>query len=173
MMAPAFLTGLYGLLVGAAPYMALGCFVAATVSFRGRRRNQLRLGGRVHQMIFWGMVFLSLQAIPTVLTAAGIPLQTPGTTSTSSPYLSGLLTLVQNFTSNYLVSHLVPVIGAALVLKALLDSAEGNSPIPSLVSALACSLRAGSLDDGKVLEPVLGPVRRGRWADESCELVWE
>jgi hypothetical protein len=42
----------------------------------------------------------------------------------------------QYFTNNYLVSHLVPVVAAALVLKALLDSAEGNTPIPSLVSAL-------------------------------------
>lgn len=135
-MAPPFLTGLYGLLIGAAPYMALGCFVAAAVSFRSGGGLNFEFGGGFTKWIFWGMVFLSLPAIPTFLTAAGIPLQTPGTSSTSSPYLSGLLGLVQNFTSNYLVSHLVPVVGAALVLKALLDSAEGNSPIPSLVSAL-------------------------------------
>jgi hypothetical protein len=136
MMVPAFLTGLYGLLIGAAPYMALGCFVAAAVSFRSGSGINFDWGGSFTKWIFWGMVFLSLQAIPTFLTSAGIPMQTPGTSSTSSPYLSGLLGLVKNFTNNYLVSHLVPVVGAALVLKALLDSAEGNSPIPSLVSAL-------------------------------------
>ena len=83
-MAPPFLTGLYGLLIGAAPYMALGCFVVSAVSFRSGGGLNFEFGGGFTKWIFWGMVFLSLPAIPTVLTAAGIPLQTPGTSSTLS-----------------------------------------------------------------------------------------
>jgi len=134
--APPFLTGLYGLLIGAAPYMGLGCFVAAAVSFRSGGGANFEIGGGFTNWIFWGMVFLALPSIPLFLKAAGIPWQPPGSSSVSQAYLSGLLNLVQYFTNNYLVSHLVPVVAAALVLKALLDSAEGNTPIPSLVSAL-------------------------------------
>jgi hypothetical protein len=131
-----FLTGLYGLLIGAAPYMALGCFVAATVTFRTGGGTNFDLGGGYVKWLFWAMLFLSLQGLPNFMSLIGIPWKPPTATSASQAYLAPLQTMVQNFTNNYLVKVLIPVVGAALVLKALLDSAEGNSPMPSLVSAL-------------------------------------
>jgi hypothetical protein len=114
--------------------MALGCFVAAGLSFRSGGGANFELGGSFVKWLFWGMVFLSLSSLPSLLSAAGVTLPAP---SGSTPaYMSGLLSLVKSFTQNYLVGKLIPVAGAALVLKALLDSAEGKSPVPSIISAL-------------------------------------
>ena len=47
-----------------------------------------------------------------------------------------------NFSNGFLLGKIVPVVAGALVLKALLDSAEGKSPVPSIISAiLALSIK--------------------------------
>ena len=172
-MAPPFLTGLYGLLIGAAPYMALGCFVAAAVSFRSGGGLNFEFGGGFTKWIFWGMVFLSLPAIPTVLTAAGIPLRNPRNILDIEPIsfrLAGigpkLHEQLSRKPSGSCRWRRPGAQGAA-------RQRGGQFAHPLAGVCLTCSLRAGSLDDGTVLEPVLGPVRRGRRADESCELVWK
>lgn len=133
-MVPPFLSGLYTLLIGAAPFMALGCFVAATISFRSGGGMNFDFGSGFVQWIFWGVVFLSLQGLPSLMSAAGIPMT--AISGTTPVYIANLLKAVTFFTQTYLITKVVPLVGAALVLKALFDSAEGNSPVPSLISAL-------------------------------------
>jgi hypothetical protein len=114
--------------------MALGCFVAATISFRSGGGTNFEFGSGFIQWVFWGMIFLSLPALPALMNAAGIPMV--AISGTTPVYMSKLLDAVTFFTQTYLITKIVPVVGAALVLKALFDSADGKSPVPSLVSAL-------------------------------------
>jgi hypothetical protein len=133
---PSFLGGLYSLLMSAALYVALACFVVAAVRLRSEGGINFEIGGPVTKWIFWGLVFLALPSIPLFLGSAGVPVQAPSAGVVSQPYLTGIQAAVRTFTVGYLIGHFVPVIAGALVLKALLDSAEGHSPFPSLVSAL-------------------------------------
>ena len=38
--------------------------------------------------------------------------------------------------NNVIIPYIVPVLAATLVVKAILDTAEGNSPLPSTIAAL-------------------------------------
>jgi hypothetical protein len=132
---PPFLSGLFSLLIGAGPLVALCCFVVATISFRSGGGTNFELGSGFVQWLFWGMVFLSLPALPALMSAAGIPMQPPST-GAEPAYISGLQTALAYFVNTYLLNKIVPLAAGALVLKALFDSAEEKSPIPSLVSAM-------------------------------------
>jgi hypothetical protein len=114
--------------------MALGCFVAATISFRSGSGTNFEFGSGFVQWLFWGMVFLSLPALPSLMSAAGITMTAPS--GVAPAYISGLQTALVWFTQTYLITKIVPVVAGALVLKALFDSAEGKSPVPSTISAL-------------------------------------
>ena len=137
---PQILTDLLGLLLGAAPYFALGCFVTAALTFRSGGGQNFELNDGFVKWIFWGVVFISLSSLPLFLGAMGVPIQMPG--STTSAWVTTLITAVNNFSNGFLLGKIVPVAVGALVLKALLDSAEGKSPVPSIISAiLALSIK--------------------------------
>ncbi len=135
-MVPPFLTSLFGLLIGAGPYMALGCFIAATVSFRSGGGANFEIGSGFVQWLFWGMIFLTLPAIPSLMGAMGVTWAAPSAMSATSAYMAGIQKSLDYFVNKYLLAKIVPLVAGALVLKALLDSAEDKTPIPSLVSAL-------------------------------------
>jgi len=166
--APPFLTGLYGLLIGAAPYMGLGCFVAAAVSFRSGGGANFEIGRRFSPTGYSGAWCSWLfRQFHCFLKSGWHSVATSRKLLSSRRHTSlAWLNLVQYFTNNYLVSHLVPVVAAALYSKALLDSAEGNTPIPSLVSALLVFFQFQALwRRMPTPETYLGPVRRGQWPD--------
>ena len=172
-MAPPFLTGLYGLLIGAAPYMALGCFVAAAVSFRSGGGLNFEFGGGFHQMDLLGH---------------GVSVSSGDSHSPNRRWNTAANP--RNILDIEPISFRLAGIGSKLHkqlsrkpsgscrwrrpgAQGAARQRGGQFAHPLAGVCLTCSLRAGSVDDGTVLEPVLGPVRRGRRADESCELVWE
>jgi hypothetical protein len=128
-------TGFYAFLTGVAPLVSLGCFVAAALQLRGEGGVTFDLTGGFAQSIFWGLIFLVVPTVPAFLQASGVPVATLSG-GVEPIYLAGIQNVIQNFVTNYLLGHLVPAVTGMLVLKALLDSAEGHSPIPSLVSAI-------------------------------------
>ena len=131
---PTFVTDLLGFLLGCAPYVACCCFVVAAIVFRSGGGQNFDLTSGFVKWLFWGIVFLALPSFPALLGALGIHVSMPSATSGGA--LQPLVAAVSSFTNNYMLGKIVPVAGAALLLKALLDSAEGNSPAPSLISAL-------------------------------------
>jgi hypothetical protein len=50
--------------------------------------------------------------------------------------LGPIAAAVTRFVQDVVLAHLVPVIAAALVLKAILDVSEGHNPLPSIICAL-------------------------------------
>lgn len=74
-----------------------------------------------------------LAADPRVDWAQGIP--TPGNPgSSSSRWISGVGTAFQNFIT-LVLNNFVPVAAASMVLKATLDAAGGDGPLPSIIAA--------------------------------------
>ena len=59
-----------------------------------------------------------------------------GASGATAPYTATIASAVQDFVYNVLRDRIVPVIAGALVLKSLLDTGEGHSPFPSIISAL-------------------------------------
>jgi hypothetical protein len=114
--------------------MALGCFIAATISFHAVGGRNFEIGSGFTHWLFWGMLFLSLPAIPALMGILGIQWVPPA--SGSAGVFAKLLTSLNIFVYKYLLAKVVPLVAAALVLKSLLDGAEEKNPVPSLVSAL-------------------------------------
>ena len=54
----------------------------------------------------------------------------------STPYTNGINKVANDFVDDVLISHLLPVVAAALVFKALLDYSQGTSPLASIVAAM-------------------------------------
>lgn len=127
---------IYGLLISASTWMALGCFVAAALAWRSGGGMSFELGGRFTQMILWGFVWLGINSLPLILGHFNVTIGKSMPTSTSVTWLLPLVNGVQYFVQTWLVGYIVPVAAAALVVKALLDSAAGENPVPSLISAL-------------------------------------
>jgi hypothetical protein len=50
--------------------------------------------------------------------------------------LGPIVAVVTRFVQDVVLVHLVPVIAAALVVKAIFDIGEGHNPLPSIISAL-------------------------------------
>jgi hypothetical protein len=130
-----FLQGLYGLLINAGPVVALGCVLAAALSLRGEGGMNFHIGGGFARWMLWAIIFLSLPTIPKLLSVLGVPNITQAQAGTSS-YMTGLQGVVSTFVTDYLVGKFAAAVAGFLVLKALLDSNEGKTPLPSLISAI-------------------------------------
>jgi len=130
-----FINGIGTVLLSMAPYVAVGCMVAAGVALRGEGGTNFNVGGNFTKWIMWALIFCALPTIPVLLSNLGVSGLTSNFSGGGNEF-SGMTTAAHNFAQTYIVSKLVPSIAGFLVLKAVLDAGEGNSPIPSLVSAI-------------------------------------
>lgn len=130
-----FVNGIGSVLLSVAPYVALGCMVAAGVALRGEGGTNFSISGGFSRWIMWALIFCALPTIPALMSQLGVSGLSSNFSGGSSEF-SGMTTAAQSFVQTYIVSDLVPSIAGFLVLKAVLDAGEGNSPLPSLVSAI-------------------------------------
>jgi hypothetical protein len=138
---PGFVAQIAGMLVNLLPVAALAAFVLAGVRLRSEGGANYDAGGGFFKWLFWGALLLTLPAVfSTTIPAlfSGIPAAT-FTTSSSGTFgtVGGNITTgITSFVNNILVGRIVPVIAAALCFKAILDTAEGSTPLPSIISAI-------------------------------------
>lgn len=138
---PGFVAQIAGMLVNLLPVAALAAFVLAGVRLRSEGGVNYEASGGFFKWIFWGALLLTLPAVfSTTIPAlfSGVPAATLSTSSSGEFGTVGgnITTGVTSFVINILIGRIVPLFAAALCFKAILDSAEGNSPLPSIVSAL-------------------------------------
>jgi hypothetical protein len=140
---PGFVGDIAGALVTCLPYAALGAFALAGLHLRGEGHN-FEVGGGVVKWFFWGAILLTLPAIfsqtlpglygsqyaAPALPAAGTSNGAFGTTF--APLTAG----VNSFVQNILLARIVPLVAAIFCFTAVLQSSEGHSPVPSIVSAI-------------------------------------
>ena len=139
---PDFINEISGMLLTLLPVAALASFVLAGLRLRSEGGVNYDAGGSFFKWLFWGALLLTLPAIfsatmPALFSGAAAPVPTSGNGSgTFNTVATSLSTGITSFVNNILVARIVPLMAAALCFKALLDSAEGHSPLPSIISAL-------------------------------------
>ena len=139
---PDFVSEISGMMVTLLPVAALGSIVLAGLRLRGEGGINYDAGGGFFKWLFWGALLLTLPAIfsatvPGLFSGGPAPVPPSGAgTGTFGAVATSLTTGITSFVNNILVGRIVPLMAAALCFKAILDSSEGHSPLPSIISAL-------------------------------------
>jgi len=117
---------------------ALGAFVLAGMRLRSEGGINFEASGGFLKWMFWACFLLSVPSVSSWLVAEGIPgaSQLNQAGATGAAYTAGIEKVTGDFVDNFLVGHVVPVIAASLVFKAVLDLSQGYSPLASIIAAL-------------------------------------
>ena len=85
--------------------------------------------------MFWAVVFLTLQPLLTWFSSFGITTPLPGG-GISTPWLASAQSDIASFVTKFVVGRIVPTLAAFFVLRAILDTASGEHPLPSIIAAM-------------------------------------
>ena len=118
-----------------APSAAMLSLVLAGVSLRREGTLTFAIGGGFTKWMFWAVVFLTLQPLLSWFTSFGLAVPLPSGGITTS-WLANFQSDVSQFVSNFVVQHLVPTLAAYFLLRAVLDAASGQHPLPSILAAM-------------------------------------
>jgi hypothetical protein len=134
---PLIFQALLGLLMTLAIPASLAAFVLAGMKLRNEGGVNYQASGGFLKWLFWGSLLLTLPGVSAWLVQETVPgaaqLVSGGV---STPYTNGINKVAGDFVDDVLISHLVPVIAAALVFKAILDHSQGTNPLGSIVTAM-------------------------------------
>ena len=138
MQTPLVFRAILGLLMDLAIPAALGAFVMAGMRLRSEGGMNFEAGGGFLKWLFWGCLLISLPGVSLWLSNEGVPGASQLTIAgaTGAPYTQGVEKVTNDFVNNFLVAHVVPVVAASLVFKAILDFSQGYSPLASIIAAL-------------------------------------
>ena len=132
---PQLLNDVISVLLLLAPSAALLSLVLAGVSLRREGTMTFAIGGRFTKWMFWAVVFLTLQPLLSWFTSFGITVPLPSG-GIATAWLANFQSDVSQFVSNFVVQRLVPTLAAFFVLRAVLDAASGQHPLPSILAAM-------------------------------------
>ena len=118
-----------------APSAAMLSLVLAGVSLRREGTLTFAIGGGFTKWMFWAVVFLTLQPLLSWFTSFGLAVPLPSGGITTS-WLANFQSDVSQFVSNFVIQHLVPTLAAFFLLRAVLDAASGQHPLPSILAAM-------------------------------------
>jgi hypothetical protein len=132
---PQIIVDLMKLLFDLAVPSAICTMVLAGIALRREGGLDFQVGGHFQKWILWSVIFLTLPQILSWLAAQGIMLPAQGG-SIGSPWVMSVETAFNSFVSGVVVTRLVPVFAAFYVLKAVVDAAQGQNPLASVVTAI-------------------------------------
>ena len=132
---PQLLNDVMSVLLLLAPSAAMLSLVLAGVSLRREGTLTFAIGGGFTKWMFWAVVFLTLQPLLSWFTSFGLAVPLPSGGITTS-WLANFQSDVSQFVSNFVVQHLVPTLAAFFLLRAVLDAASGQHPLPSILAAM-------------------------------------
>jgi hypothetical protein len=133
---PNLFQALYGVLISAAPSIALFCFITAGFQLRNEGGVNFSSNGGFFKWIAWGAIFSTLSGILAWFVSEHFLAAAQPVGNMTRPYTVDINQAIIDFVNVYLLAKIVPTIAGALILKSLLDTAEGHSPLPSIISAL-------------------------------------
>jgi hypothetical protein len=131
MQTPQLLTDMANLMMLLAPSAALLCLVLAGISLR---RVNFAMGGGFTKWMFWAVIFATLPGLLILFGSLGVRVPSLGG-GISSGWLAGFETSVSGFGQNFVVARMALVLAAFMGLRAILDMAEGESPLLSILAA--------------------------------------
>jgi hypothetical protein len=132
---PQLLNDVISVLLLLAPSAAMLSLVLAGVSLRREGTLTFAIGGGFTKWMFWAVVFLTLQPLLSWFTSFGIAVPLPSG-GIATNWLANFQSDVSQFVSNFVVQHLVPTLAAFFLLRAVLDAASGQHPLPSILAAM-------------------------------------
>ena len=135
MATPQLLNDIISVLLLLAPSAAVLSLVIAGVSLRREGTMTFAIGGGFTKWMFWAVVFLTLQPLLNWFTSFGVPVPLPGG-GISTGWLASFQSDLAQFVTNFVVQRLVPTLAAFMVLRAILDAASGDHPLPSILAAM-------------------------------------
>ena len=135
---PNLLNAIYYVLTTANLPLALFCFVMAGFQLRAEGGINFDANGSFFRWIMWGAIMATVPEVFSWLGAEGVIPATNmgGLTGASAGYTQVLSRAISDFVNTVILDRLVPIMAGALVIKALLDAAEGHSPLPSIFAAI-------------------------------------
>ena len=132
---PQIIVDLLTLLFDLAVPAAICTMVLAGIALRQEGGVNFQTGGRFQRWVLWSVIFLTLPQFMSWFAAQGITMPAQGG-GIGSAWVASLQTSLSGFVTNVVVAKLIPVLAAFCVLKAALDAAEGQSPLPSVIAGL-------------------------------------
>jgi hypothetical protein len=138
MQTPLVFRAILGLLMDLAIPASLGAFVMAGMRLRSEGGMNFEASGGFLKWLFWGCFLLSLPGVSSWLVKESVPgaSQLVIAGATHAQYTSGIERVTNDFVNDFLVGHVVSVVAASLVFKAILDLSQGTSPLASIIAAL-------------------------------------
>jgi len=138
MQSPLVFRAILGLLMDLAIPASLAAFVMAGMRLRSEGGMNFEASGGFLKWLFWGCFLLSLPGVSSWLISESVPgasqLKIAG--ATGAQYTAGIEKVTTDFVNDFLIGHVVPVVAASLVFKAILDLSQGVSPLASIIAAL-------------------------------------
>jgi hypothetical protein len=135
MATPQLLNDVISVLLLLAPSAALLSLVLAGISLRREGTMTLAIGGGFSKWMFWAVVFLTIQPLLSWFSSFGVAVPLPGG-GISTGWLANFQADLSQFVTNFVVQRLVPTLAAFFVLRAILDTASGQHPLPSILAAM-------------------------------------
>jgi len=138
MQAPLVFRAILGLLMDLAIPASLGAFVMAGMRLRAEGGMNFEASGGFLKWLLWGCFLISLPGVSQWLVQESVPgaQQLAIAGATGAQYTAGIERVTNDFVSDVLVGHIVPVVAASLVFKAILDMSQGYNPLASIIAAL-------------------------------------
>ena len=135
MATPQLLYDIVSVLLLLAPSAAVLSLVIAGVSLRREGTVTFAIGGGFTKWMFWAIVFLTLQPLLSWFTSFGVPVPLPGG-GIATGWLASLQADLAQFVTNFVMQRLVSTLAAFFVLRAILDAASGQHPLPSILASM-------------------------------------
>lgn len=135
MAVPQLLNDIVQVLLQLAPPAALVALVLAGISLRREGGTKFLIGGSFTKWMFWAVVFATLTPLLGWFSSFGVAAQLPsGGIGTS--WLASFASDASGFVTTFVVGRMVTTLAAYFVLRAILDAAAGEHPLPSVLAAM-------------------------------------
>ena len=121
-----------GVLLGLAPVAPLVALVLAGLALRNQ--SSLLQNSRFGLWMFWAVVMLTLPQILSWFSGFGVPV--PISAGGGTALLNLFRVDVTNFVNQFVVGYFAPLMAAWLVLRGVIDVAEGRNPLYSILGAM-------------------------------------
>jgi len=135
MAVPQLLNDVIQVLLQLTPAAALVSLVLAGVALRREGGTTFLVGGSFTKWMFWAAVFATIGPLLGWFTSFGVAAPLTGG-GIGSSWLSAFESDASNFVTNFVAGRLVTTLAAFLVLRAILDTASGAHPLPSILAAM-------------------------------------
>lgn len=132
---PQLLNDIIEVLLKLAPAASLVALVLAGVSLRREGGMTFLVAGSFAKWMFWAVAFITLGPLLGWFSSFGVATPMPGG-GIGSSWLASFESDVTGFVANFVVGRVITTLAAFFVLRAILDAASGEHPLPSIIAAM-------------------------------------